>query len=376
MITPSFRKEDFIACLHEHGTELNQNAIESDISGEFVEKNYQFLKENKFFSAVIPVDLGGEGIRHEDMCEILRTLAGYCGSTALALSMHQHLVAALVWKYKQGKGGEATLRNIADKQLVLISTGARDWLESNGKAEKVDGGYRYTGSKYFASQSSGGDIVVSSAPVLSEESDGEVIHFAIPIHSEGIQVDNNWDTLGMRGTGSNTIHFKNVFIPETAISLKRPQGRFHPFFNVVLTVAMPYIMSVYQGLAQKSFHMCLTSVKKSKTPKQYHSSAIAEVKNELVNAECNYFDMIKLTNNLNFEALEEFGQNILIRKTNCVRSCERVVKLSFELCGGQSYFKSFGLERILRDMQAANFHPLSEKDQLEFTGEYLLRNQD
>jgi hypothetical protein len=39
----------------------------------------------------------------------LRTLAQYCGSTALALSMHQHLLAANIWKYKKSQGGEEVL---------------------------------------------------------------------------------------------------------------------------------------------------------------------------------------------------------------------------------------------------------------------------
>jgi hypothetical protein len=39
----------------------------------------------------------------------LRTIAQYCGSTALALSMHQHLLAANIWKYKKGQGGEEML---------------------------------------------------------------------------------------------------------------------------------------------------------------------------------------------------------------------------------------------------------------------------
>ena len=72
---------------------------------------------------------------------MLRTLAQYCGSTALALSMHQHLIAATVWKYRRGQGGEPMLKNIAEKQLVLVSTGAGDSLESNGSSTKTDGGY-------------------------------------------------------------------------------------------------------------------------------------------------------------------------------------------------------------------------------------------
>ena len=43
---------------------------------------------------MIPTELGGSGAAHSDICAALRVLAGYCSSTALAASMHQHLVAA------------------------------------------------------------------------------------------------------------------------------------------------------------------------------------------------------------------------------------------------------------------------------------------
>ena len=50
------------------------------------------------FRRANPSELGGGDASYEEMCQLLRMLAGYCGSTALALSMHSHLVAAIVWK--------------------------------------------------------------------------------------------------------------------------------------------------------------------------------------------------------------------------------------------------------------------------------------
>ncbi|MBC6947169.1 acyl-CoA dehydrogenase, partial [candidate division KSB1 bacterium] len=51
-----------------------------------------------------------------------------------------------------------------------------------------------------------------------------------------------------------------------------------------------------------------------------------------------------------------------------------VVEKAMEIAGGQGFYRSFGLERLFRDVQAAKYHPLQEKDQLQFTGEYILRN--
>ena len=43
-----------------------------------------------------------------------------------------------------------------------------------------------------------------------------------------------------------------------------------------------------------------------------------------------------------------------------------------EIVGGQGFYRSFGLERLFRDVQAAKYHPLPERDQHRFLGEYLL----
>jgi alkylation response protein AidB-like acyl-CoA dehydrogenase len=114
-----------------------------DSSDAFVAESYSALKEHKVFSAMIPEELGGGGRRHSEMCAFLRDLARHCSSTALACAMHQHLVAAQVWNHLHGRPAPV-LPKVSASELVLVSTGANDWLESNGSAERVVGGYRVT----------------------------------------------------------------------------------------------------------------------------------------------------------------------------------------------------------------------------------------
>ena len=131
----------WIEVAHSLGEEFAGRAEAHDEGDAFVSRNYAALKEQRVFSAAVPEEFGGGGASHREVADMLRTLAQYCSSTALALSMHQHLIAAAVWKYRRGQGGEAMLKSVAEKQLVLVSTGAGDWLESNGSMVKTDGGY-------------------------------------------------------------------------------------------------------------------------------------------------------------------------------------------------------------------------------------------
>ena len=95
----------------------------------FAAEHYDALKEHKVFSALVPPELGGGGVSHSAMCAFLRRLAHYCPSTALALSMHQHLVAAAVYKHRNAKPGRQLLERVAATEIVLVSTGANDWME-------------------------------------------------------------------------------------------------------------------------------------------------------------------------------------------------------------------------------------------------------
>jgi alkylation response protein AidB-like acyl-CoA dehydrogenase len=367
-------KKQWLDLAREIGKDFEKRAADYDRDAAFVEKNYEQLKEHGFLSVAIPIELGGGGISHSEMCNILRIFAQHCSSTALALSMHQHLLAANIWKYKQGKGGDDVLKKVAESNIVLVSTGARDWLESNGEMQKTNGGYLVSAQKHFASQSSGGDVLVTSAPYEDPDEGWQVLHFSVPFTAEGLTVMDNWYTIGMRGTGSNTVTLENVFIPESAIVQKRLRGTFNPFWSMVLTVAMPLIMSVYVGIAEKATRITIEQIKKRKFRKEHITYLVGEMNNELTAARVQWKDMVSICNNFDFKPSDEKASSILTRKTNVSKASINTVNKAMEIVGAQSFFVSLGLERLFRDVQAGNYHPLTEKDQQLFTGEFLLRD--
>lgn len=371
-VTEQRSPRDWLELIHELGRDFASRAAEHDEEDSFVSENYAALKEHGFFGAMVPEEFGGGGVLHSEMCELLRTLAQYCGSTALALSMHQHLVGTALWKFKHGQGGEPLLRKVAADQLILISTGANDWIESSGEAVRTEGGYQVTAIKPFASQSVVGDVLVTSAPFNDVEKGWQVLHFPVPVKSPGVTILDNWRALGMRSTGSHSVRLDSVFVPETSVNLRRPRGVFHPVFNVVAAVAMPIVMSVYTGIAQKAAEIAIGAAQKQKRPKPHLAGALGAMRNALTSAEVHWKDMIRITNDLDFEAVNGVGQEILSRKTNSAGACMNVVTQAMEIAGGQGFYRSFGLERLFRDVQAAKYHPLPQADQQQFLGEYLL----
>ena len=320
---------------------------------------------------MVPEELGGGGARHSAMCFFLRRLAHFCPSTALALSMHQHLVAAAVYNHRNGKPGQALLRRVAENELVLISTGANDWMESNGVVARADGGYRVTARKPFGSGSPKGDLLVTSAPFDDPMEGWQVLHFAIPFGASGISLDDDWHTLGMRATGSCTIVLDNVFVAEDAVALRRPRGRFHPAWNVILTVAMPLIMSVYAGVAEAAAAIGGEQAKKrSSDPTAPY--LLGELANWLTKVQLAADDLVRLAKDLNFEMSLDVTNAVLIRKTIVAEAVLSTVEKALEAAGGAGFYRRLGLERLLRDAHGAQFHPLSAKRQHHFTGRVAL----
>ena len=157
-----------------------------------------------------------------------------------------------MWRWRQGQPVEPLLKRIAAEETVLISLWGSDWLDSSGKAEKVDGGFRVTARKVFSSGCPMGDLLVTSA-VYEDPQDGPtVLHFPVAFTAEGVTIMDNWRTFGMRGTGSAT-WCSTGLRTESAVGLRRPKGKWHPFFNVIAAVAIPLIMAVYVGVAEAAY---------------------------------------------------------------------------------------------------------------------------
>jgi alkylation response protein AidB-like acyl-CoA dehydrogenase len=353
------------------GSDFAARAATADVEGRFVSENYAALKEARVMSALIPSELGGGGATHAEVCHMLREIAHHCGSTALALSMHTHLVAAAVWRHKHGQPAEALLRKIAASELVLVSTGAGDWVDSTGIAERVPGGYKVNAVKGFGSGSPVADMMITSAPYQDPERGWEVLVFPVPLKAPGVTVRNDWDTLAMRATGSNSIELKDVFVADEAISVRRPRGQWHPSWSVTVTVAAPTYTAPYIGIAERAAALAREAAGR-RAPDPVLFQLLGEVGNALTIAQMAFREMIEIANNFDFLPKEEDVSRTLTRKTIAANAAIATVNKSVELVGGTALFRNVGIERLWRDVQGAPFHPLPEKKQLVFSGRVAL----
>jgi len=362
---------DWIALARELGPALADRAPALDANDTFPFDNFRELKERRVLSAGIPTELGGGGASYAELCAVLRELGRHCGATALALSMHMHLVAAMVWLWRQGAPVAPVLEQIAAEQLVLVTSGASDWLVSGGTAERVDGGYRVTARKTFGSGSPAGDLFITSA-VYDDPVDGPtVLHFSVPLRAAGVTVMDNWRTMAMRASGSNDIMLDGVFVPEGAVTSRRPQGAWVPFLNVVTAVALPVVMSVYLGVAEAARDLALQQVaKKRDDPTVWY--LVGEMENALTAGRLAVQRAIDLNAEYTFAPDLPTANALVICKTLAAEALMQTVEKALEVVGGGGIFRSMGLERLVRDIHAAQFHPLQAKRQHRFTGRMAL----
>lgn len=363
---------DLMEIVREIGPEFKARAAANDVEGRFAAENFERMREKKLFSARIPVELGGGGATHAEIAEMIRELAHYDGATALSFSMHSHLLATLIWRVKKGltPSSEPALRKIAAEELVLVSTGGSDWLDGSGTLTKVDDGFRFSARKVFGSGSPAGHLLVTTGVYDDPDEGRQVLHFAIPMSSEGVTVTDDWDGMGMRATGSNSIIVEDVFVAEAGVTLRRPQGKWAPFFDVITPLAWSLVFSAYVGVAEAARETAIAQMGK-KLDDRYAQEAVGEMDTELLSAQTSLQSIVDLASS-EYTPSPENSNLVYRHKTIITKAATRSIEKAIEAVGGAAYFRKLGLERNLRDIMAAKFHPFQERKQYSFSGRVAL----
>ncbi|MCC6236841.1 MAG: acyl-CoA/acyl-ACP dehydrogenase [Dehalococcoidia bacterium] len=361
---------DWVAIASELGGGFEEGAAERDEQDTFVGEHYELLKDRGMLSALVPAEFGGGGASYGAMAEVLRVLGRCEPSTALALSMHQHLVAFQLYNHRHGRPAPL-LPRVVGERLVLVSTGARDWLESNGSTVRVEDGFRVTARKAFASGSPAGNLLLTSAPYEDPSAGWQVLHFAVPLTAAGVSVGDDWRVHGMRATGSQTVSLDDVFVPDAAVSLRRPRGAWHDVWSTIATVALPLVMGVYVGVAERASELALSFARSNPSAPELQWT-VGEMRSSLAVARVCWSRMVELVEELEFEPSLERTDETLMMKSQVAAQTLRTVERAMEASAGRGFYRRSGIERLLRDVRAAHYHPLPEKEQVRFSGRFAL----
>ncbi len=353
------------------GRDFAARAEVADETDAFVAENYAALKDSGLVEAAVPVELGGGGATPAELADMLRTLAHYCSSTALAFAMHSHLVAVPAWRWSHQKVAavEPLLKRIAAEKIFLSTSGGSDWVAGAGTAERVEGGYKITARKVFSSGAPASSIFMTTAMLEEPGQEPMVLHFGIPMTSPNLRIDPVWKTLGMRGTGSHDVVITGHVVPEAAVALKRKAGEWHPLFQIIGTMAIPLIYAVYLGVAESARDIALELVRKRRHDRHV-LQLVGQMESELRGAQITHAYMIDVVGR-NKPGAESIN-DVMMGRRLCAGHVIRTVELAMEAAGGAGFYRSRGLERRFRDVQGARYHPMQPGPQAEYAGAMAL----
>src|SRR3954470_5352619 len=199
-----------------------ERAPRYDEEHRFAAEDFEELREAGYLLLNVPAELGGYGRNLADVAREQRRLAYYAAPTALAVNMHLYWtgVAADLWR-----AGDTSLQWVLEEAArgeVFAAGHAESGndipvLLSTTKAERVEGGYRFTGRKSFGSLSPVWTYLGLHGMDSSDPSQPKIVHAFMPRDTEGYRIEETWDVLGMRATRSDDTILDGVFIPDRYI---------------------------------------------------------------------------------------------------------------------------------------------------------------
>jgi alkylation response protein AidB-like acyl-CoA dehydrogenase len=368
---PATFEAELVARAAAAGPVLAQHAERHDREGTFVQESFEHLRDAGLLAIAVPRELGGDGASIRQVAMVQRELAKHCASTALATSMHQHVTAFTAWRYRRGlPGAEATLKRVAQERITLVSTGGADFTNPRGTAVKVEGGYRVSGRKVFASQAPVGTVMSTMFTYEDPEHGTRVLNMAVPFASEGVTVLDNWDTLGMRGTASNDVVLEEVFVPGERVLADRPHGVLDPALQVISTIGFSIIAGVYLGIAEGARNHALASVLgRAGDPTVIRQVGLMETRLRI--AAWALDGAFAVTGDDPAASVETVAAVMAAKREIALAGLE-VVDIAMELGGGAAFFTGSPIERAWRDIRAAKFHPFTPEATLTQAGEVAL----
>lgn len=360
--------DDAVAWAASFGAVLREHAERHDREGTFVHESFDALRQGGMLALAVPTEFGGLGAGIRRIAMVDRELARHCGSTALALSMHHHVTAFTAWRWRRGlPGAEATLRRVAGHETVLVSTGGGDLTHPRGTATRVDGGYRVNGVKPFASQSPVGTVMSTMFTWNDPERGSRVLNMAVPF-GDGVCVRDDWDTLGMRGTGSNSVAIEEVFVADERVLADRPHGVIDPPLQVILSVAIPIISAVYLGVAESAADAAI-AVADPDDPGAVRTVGL--MTNRLQVADWALAGALGVVGDDPAPSMATVAAVMAAKREIALAGLE-VCDLAMELAGGAGFRRGSVVERAYRDIRAVKFHPLTPERTLVHAGRVAL----
>ncbi|WP_382322700.1 acyl-CoA dehydrogenase family protein [Hydrogenophaga sp. UC242_50] len=342
-----------------------------DREASFPFANYDDLREAGFLRLCVPTAHGGLGADYATYMMVAAEIGRFCGATALTWNMH---ICSTMWTGVLADGIAMTeaqrAEHLARRELHfqrIVNEGAvyaQPFSEGSAAAagrapfgttaKKVEGGWLVNGRKIFASLSGAADYY----GILCTEDKGDdhpdardTLYISVPATSAGFSISGEWDPLGMRGTVSRNLAFKDVFVSDAEQLM--PRGIY--FKGAQTWPAMFFTLSpTYLGIATAAYDFTVKYLRgevEGEPPvkrRQYPTKqiAVAQMRIQLESMKSLFQRAITEAkpNPTKDEKLRLYAAHYSV-----MEGANDIARLAIRTCGGQSMMKHLPLERLYRD---------------------------
>lgn len=352
-------------------TRFESRATTYDRENRFFDQDFAELRAAKYLVLPVPTEFGGYGLSLAEVCREQRRLAYYAPATALALNMHLYWVGVAADLWRRGDTSlEWMLRDAAAGEIFAAghAEGGNDVpvLLSISKAERTEGGYRFTGRKQFSSLTPVWTRFGLHGMDSSDPARPKIVHAFLLRDSPGYLIKETWDVLGMRATCSDDTILENAFIPDRYVVRIVPAGAagLDRFVLSLFAWALVGFGNIYYGLARRALNKSIEAAKNKRSlaltrslayhPEIQHAIAQMVIELEAIGP---HLERIAedWSNGVDYGA--EWPAKIFAAKYRAVEGAWRVVDQGLDIAGGAGIFRSAGYERLLRDARLGRIHP-------------------
>jgi len=187
------------------GQAAEAESVQADLNSTISENIINLIREEGINKLILPKRFGGPQIDFTTFADMVKEVGYYNLSAAWItyfFSLHNAWVAYLP-EHRQ-------------KEIVQSGGLLADIFAPIGKLEKVDGGFIISARYNFVSGIKYAGWVGVGALHQSEGSDKKTMHGFV-INTKELEIVENWNSLGLRGSGSHTIIVDNVFVPDDMV---------------------------------------------------------------------------------------------------------------------------------------------------------------
>lgn len=362
-----------------------QRAAGYDRDNTFCQEDFDELKAAGYLKLTLPQEFGGQGYTLNQYTREARRLANHAPATALCLNMHHYWVGTAADSWRAGDKSVGVILEDAAAGEVFAAGHAESGNETSivmsiTKAEKVDGGYKFTGRKSFGSLTPVWTRLGVHGLDTSDPKNPKVIHGFLPRNTPGVTIKETWDVMGMRATRSDDTVLDGAFVPDKYIVRVVPAGLAGADYFVlsIFAWALMGFGNIYYGLAQRMLELTIEQVKSKGSlamtrSMAHHPHVQNGVADMVIGLQAIGAQLEMVTQDWsNGVQHPDWPIKIVAAKYNAVETAWKIADTALEVSGGFGMFKKSEMERLFRDARAGRFHPANSSLTHELLGKLAL----